>query len=203
MHELDDFDGSDDGTVFRDVIMLALLGFMTIVVLLLPHINPPTKAAESLEPPGNVIIEVRWPDGLDADVDLWAAAPGDRPVGYSNQSGKVFNLLRDDLGNVNDASGLNYEIAFSRGAPQGEYAVSLHLYRNHSAAPTVPASVAVKLKRRSDQPAELLMSKDIELRNVGEEVTIVRFELDGNTRLVAGSIHDLPRPLRASGRAAR
>jgi hypothetical protein len=37
------------GTVFRDVIMLALAGFVAMVILLLPHLNPKGKAAE--EPP--------------------------------------------------------------------------------------------------------------------------------------------------------
>jgi hypothetical protein len=42
-----------------------------MVILLLPHINPPGKAAqENTQPPGNVIVEVRWPDELDSDVDL-------------------------------------------------------------------------------------------------------------------------------------
>ena len=77
MHGLDPFDGTDDGTVFRDVIMLALLGFVTIVILLLPHLNPPTQAAASADPPGNVIVELRWPDELDTDVDLWVEGPGD------------------------------------------------------------------------------------------------------------------------------
>ena len=40
MQALEHYDDGDDGTVFRDVIMLALLGFVTIVVLLLPHLNP-------------------------------------------------------------------------------------------------------------------------------------------------------------------
>ncbi len=92
----------DDGTVFRDVIMLALLGFVTIVILLLPHINPPTKDKITALPPGNIVVEVRWPDKIDADVDLWVQAPGDRPVGYSNRGGQVFNLLRDDLGHSGD-----------------------------------------------------------------------------------------------------
>ena len=46
----------DDGTVFRDVITLCLFGFVTIVVLLLPHLNPPTKAEETLIPPGNLVV---------------------------------------------------------------------------------------------------------------------------------------------------
>ena len=35
---METFDGEDDATVFRDVILLALLGFMVIVVLLLPAV---------------------------------------------------------------------------------------------------------------------------------------------------------------------
>lgn len=38
--------GDDSGTVFRDVILLALAGFVFITVLLLPHINPKAKQGE-------------------------------------------------------------------------------------------------------------------------------------------------------------
>jgi hypothetical protein len=58
-------------------------------------------------------------DKLDADVDLWVEAPGDRPVGYSNKSGQIFSLLRDDLGKSQDITDFNYEIAYSRGMPAG------------------------------------------------------------------------------------
>jgi hypothetical protein len=113
MHSIE---GDDDATVFRDVILLALLGFVTIVVLLLPHLNPPTKEEQASPAAGNLIVEVRWADQIDADVDLWVEAPGDEAVGYSNKGGHIFNLLRDDLGHKGDITGLNYEMAFSRGA---------------------------------------------------------------------------------------
>ena len=54
MHGLDSFDTDSDGTVFRDVIMLALLGFAAIVMLLLPHLNPPVEVTAAAPPPGNV-----------------------------------------------------------------------------------------------------------------------------------------------------
>ena len=112
MNGLDQFGEEDTGTVFRDTIMLALAGFVSVVVLLLPHINPKAKEADpGVTAPGNVIIEAQWADGLDADVDLWVRAPGDRPVGYSNKAGKIFNLLRDDLGKPLDITNLNYEVA--------------------------------------------------------------------------------------------
>ena len=103
MHGLDSLiEEGEDGTVFRDVIMLALLGFATIVILLLPHLHPPTEIADPVKAPGNIIVEARWLDNIDVDVDLWVEAPGDKPVGYSNKSGRIFNLLRDDLGNSGD-----------------------------------------------------------------------------------------------------
>ena len=108
MLEIDPLEDDMGGTVFRDVIMLVLAGFV-VIVLLLPHINPPAQAAkQSMDPPGNVMVEMRWPDELDTDIDLWVLAPGDSPVGYSHKDGSAFNLLRDDRGHLRDASNLNY-----------------------------------------------------------------------------------------------
>ena len=70
MPGLDLFEDEDAGsTVFRDVVMLALVGFVALVILMLPHIQPKGRAATAeATPPGNVIVEVRWPDDIDADV---------------------------------------------------------------------------------------------------------------------------------------
>ena len=93
------------------------------------------------------MIEARWPDQLDTDVDLWVQVPGDVPVGYSNKGGADFNLLRDDLGELADATRMNYEVSYSRGMPAGEYTVNLHLYRNSSHAARVPVTVVASVKR--------------------------------------------------------
>lgn len=193
-----DFSGEeDDGTVFRDVIMLALLGFVTVVVLLLPHLNPPTQDNDAKQP-GNLVVELHWPDDMNTDVDLWVQAPGDRPVGYSNQGGNVFNLLRDDMGHVNDTGKLNYEIAFSRGAPAGEYTVNLHLYSNSDKQPVIPAEVTVGLKKDANKPVQMITRRNVNLFRLGEEVTVIRFALDQSAVLVPDSMHDLPRPLRTA-----
>ncbi len=200
MHGLNPIDDNDDGTVFRDVIMLALLGFAAIVILLLPHLNPPVEATEAAQPPGNVVVEVRWPDDIDADIDLWVEAPGDRPVGYSNKGGRVFNLLRDDLGRSGDAAGLNYEVAFSRGTPAGEYTVNLHLYRDNAGRLPIPAVVVVSVKADPERAMQPIATEQVELARVGQEITVVRFSLDGSGNLVPGSIHRLQRPLRTAQR---
>jgi len=197
MHGSDLFDDGDDGTVFRDVIMLALLGFVTIVVLLLPHLNPPTKPTEQQQP-GNIVVELHWPDNMNTDVDLWVQAPGDKPVGYSNRGGRIFNLLRDDMGQVNDAGNLNYEIAFSRGAPEGEYTVNLHLYSNSDGRKTVPADVVVGLKKDEEGPMQIIKRRHVELDHIGQEITVVRFTLDEHADVLPNSIHDLPRRLRSA-----
>ena len=198
MSGLDPFEDDAGGTVFRDVVMLALAGFVVLVIMLLPHLNPPgAKTADDTTPPGNVIVEVRWPDEIDADVDLWVQAPGDIPVGYSNKGGAAFNLLRDDLGSRVDATGLNYETSYSRGIVPGEYTVNLHLYRNPSRTYPVPVTVVTSVKRRADLAARQLLASKVQLAREGEEMTVYRFRLTEAGALVAGSVHSLDKPLRA------
>jgi hypothetical protein len=197
MDRLDQFD-DDGGTVFRDVIMLALAGFVAMVLLLLPHLNPPGEQAQAaMQPPGNVIVEIRWPDDLDTDVDLWVQAPGDVPVGYSNKGGVIFNLLRDDLGKRADVTGMNYEVSYSRGIPPGEYTVNVHLYRNVAKVLPVPVTVVTSVKKSPEDSARQVLASEIELGREGEELTAYRFELTEKGELVPGSVHNLQRDLRA------
>jgi hypothetical protein len=193
-----DQDEDETGTVFRDVIMLALAGFVAMVILLLPHINPPGRAAqENTQPPGNVIVEVRWPDELDCDVDLWVEAPGDIPVGYSNKGGVIFNLLRDDLGRRADATGMNYEVSYSRGIVAGEYTVNVHLYRNAAGVFPIPVTVVTSVKKSAKESARQVLASNIELGREGQELTVYRFKLSEEGDLVPGSVHSVQRNLRS------
>ena len=191
------FEADDTDTVFRDVIMLALAGFVALVILMLPHLHPPgAKQREDTEPPGNVMVEIRWPDDIDADVDLWVKAPGDVPVGYSNKGGLIFNLLRDDLGKRADATEMNYEVSYSRGIPPGEYIVNVHLYRNISNKYPIPVTVVTSVKRSPDQSAQQILASKVQLVREGQELTVYRFSLDSHGNLERGSVHSLPQPLR-------
>jgi hypothetical protein len=202
MGGLDRLDEDDTGTVFRDVITLALAGFVAMVILLLPHIAPKAaKTAEGAPPPGNVMVEVTWPSELDTDVDLWVQGPGDIPVGYSNKGGGLFNLLRDDLGQGMDVSGMNYEVAYSRGVLAGEYTVNLHLYRNPAGRLPIPARVVVSVRRDAQNTARQILVSDLDLEREGHERTVFRFRLDEAGGLVADSVHNLPRPLRSGAKS--
>lgn len=196
MRDFEDEGQGDAEVVFRDMTMLALSGFMAIVLLLLPYINPEgAKAEAGAEPPGNVMVELRWPDEIDSDVDLWVQAPGDVAVGYSNKGGEFFNLLRDDLGLQRDATRMNYEVSYSRGIPAGEYTVNLHLYRNRHAGP-IPVTVVTSVKARPQESAKQILVRDLVLEREGQELTVYRFSLDELGSLVPGSANDLQRPLR-------
>lgn len=199
LHGLDDYHDDTEGVVFRDVIMLALAGFVALVILLLPHIaEPGARQTEDVPAPGNVIVEIRWPDALDADVDLWVQAPGDVPVGYSNKGGLIFNLLRDDLGLRADATRINYEVTYSRGIPPGEYTVNLHLYRNKAGVIPVPVTVVVSVKGDPTQSGKQILASDVDLTRNGQELTVFRFALDEDGSLRPGSVHSLAKPLRSA-----
>jgi hypothetical protein len=197
VNELDDIDEGGGETVFRDVILLALSGFVAVVLLLLPHLNPPLEAKES-PPPGNVVIELRWPNEIDADVDLWVEAPGDEPVGYSNKGGRLFNLLRDDLGRILDVTNINYEVAYSRGVIPGEYIVNVHLYRHGLSLAPVPITIVASVKKNQSDRLRRIATTKLELSYAGEEVTAFRFSMSDDGRLVLGSINSLFKPLRSA-----
>jgi len=93
-------------------------------------------------------------------------------------------------------TGLNYEFAYSRGAPPGDYTVNIHMYRNKAKVFPVPVTVSVSLKSPKDTSTRQIMSNTIELNNVGEEATVFRFKLDEVSKLMSGSIHDLPKAIR-------
>jgi hypothetical protein len=199
MQGLDQFDDEDvNGTVFRDVITLALCGFVAVVILLLPHLNPKqeAQAAVANAVPGNVMVEARWADELDTDIDLWVQAPGDVPVGYSNKSGVIFNLLRDDLGRNADPTQLNYEVSYSRGVPPGEYAINLHMYRNKSRIAPVKVTVVTSVKKPNAESAKQILTSSIDLMAENQETTVYRFKLTEAGELVPGSVNSLPKPLR-------
>jgi len=196
---LDYLDEETWGTVFRDVILLALIGFVAMVIMLLPHITPKQEATEEQRTPGNVIVEVHWPNTMPYDVDLWVQAPGELPVGFWNMGGHTFNLLRDDLGGEGDATDENYEISYSRGIPQGEYIVNVHMYGPLTPGVTLPVTVVVSVKPKYGDLSQILETT-VNLTRRNQEETAYRFRLDADGELVEGSVSTLRRSLITGGK---
>lgn len=186
------------GTTFRDVTMLMALGFVAMIIWLLPHINPPADDGQ-VEPPGNFLINVFWPPGCNSDVDTWVSGLGEpRPVGYSNRSGKVWNLLRDDLGEPDKDR--NFENVYSRGVFAGEIIINLHVYR----VPTecLPLSVDVEVGVNTGQPGKgsikKLVTATVKLHKNGEEKTAIRFKVNAEGAIIPGTMNSVFRPLRSA-----
>ncbi|MDO8521000.1 MAG: hypothetical protein Q7S52_02705 [bacterium] len=175
MFDNDDIDLS--ATPAQDIGFNALLAFIVLFVIVLAFINPVAKNTDAeVKMPGNIMVAIRWPDNVDVDVDLWVKAPGDSAIGYSNRAGNVFNLLRDDLGTPRDSTPYNYELAFGRGMPDGDYTVNVHLFRNGSQLTEIPVDALVYISQGSVPPIRIAQKKVV-LKSYGEEITIVNFEI--------------------------
>jgi hypothetical protein len=165
----------------RDLLLNMLLGLVALVVLVLAQVNP-ASTEQQLSPPGNLIASITWPAG-DTDVDLWVSYADDFAVGYSNKSATVWSLLRDDLGTKNDLSDLNFESAFSRGLPDGEYAVNVRCYA--CLAAPVPVAVEVRLA-----DGGIVWRGQVDILKNGQERTAIRFRVaDG--QVVADSANQV------------
>ncbi len=178
-----------------DVLFSPGMMFLILFLMVIVFINPPKKQVEAeaaVKMPGNIMVWIRWPDYVDVDVDLWAQAPGDRPVGYSNRAGNTFNLLRDDLGSTRDTTKLNYEVIFGRDMPNGKYTINVHLFRNGSELTEVSVDVDVFISYGSR--TETIAKKRVILTQVGQEITVVNFVLEGGKLI--GKSDDTYAPLR-------
>ncbi len=183
-------------TTWRDFTLLLVMVFMVFVVWMIPHLNPPAQMDQA-SPPGNVIAHIVWPIG-NIDVDMWVTGPGEIvPVGYSHKSGSLWNLLRDDTGTGSDTTGINYENAYTRGIPAGEYIINVHCYNCRAAIP-----VLVKLEVQSKSSPQAAMTKivytEVTLHANKEEVTMIRFELDREGNVVPGSLNHYYESLRTT-----
>ena len=189
MNDLEEYKEND--VIFRDVILLALTGFISMVLLLLPFVNPPTEEESSSTPPGNVIVELFWDEQRDVDIDLWVQAPDDIPVGYSNKGGLFFNLLRDDLGIYKDNSPVNYEVSYSRGISKGNYIANVHLYREDK-SPFIPiiAELLISVVDPDTNKRRQILKTSKKLEIIGKEITVFQFELDKKGKLNKNSINN-------------
>ena len=183
---------------FRDMLFLLVFVYLVISAVALAHVAKKDEESKGATAPGRIIVEMNWEKDLDEDVDLWVQGPGDVPVGYSNKSGVIFNLLRDDLGRSADLNSMNYEVAYGRGKWPGEYVINAMLYRDRDHKFPVPATVRVSLQGDNGDVQQVLTS-DVALTYEGQETTVFRFKLDDKGHYVADSLNRIHKDLRNAG----
>ncbi len=164
--------------VFRDLLMLLALLMLTLVVLLIPLIEIKQESAQTEieKAAGDMIAEISWTSDSPADIDLWTDAPGEEKVGYSMPFGKIFNLVRDDLGRDVDYSGLNYEFSFSRGIPDGRYRFSIVYYTDNGQGET-PVDVRISIRHRQGKLMIPIYEDVMTLDYPGQEKGVVTFSM--------------------------
>lgn len=173
---------ADENTIFRDVIFLALIAFVAMLIIVIPFLADPTeKEDEETVAPGNLMAEIIWDNDLNDDIDLWIIGPGELgPVGYSNKSGLVWNLLRDDTGIVGDLSNMNYENSYSRGLAEGWYRFNVHWYNSISGVDEIKVNLVISIKKKPTDTTKQLMSREVILTLDNKETTVFYFYLDKN-----------------------
>ena len=194
-----DIGGGPPGTVMRDVTLAIASVFLVLfLILLLSQLVKKTSESKTelnIKMPGNLMIWIRWPDIVDVDVDLWAGAPGEAAVGYSNPRGVTFSLLRDDLGAMGDRARFNYEVMFARDTPDGDYSINVHLFRNASHLTEIPVETDVLLVY-GEAMLPIFKKRTVILKFVGQEITVAAFTFSGGK--LSGTIRDDFVPLRAA-----
>ncbi len=170
-----------------DIIFLLLLSVMMMFVILLSILR--TKAHDpAVENRNNYVIQMEWTEFANVDIDMWLLGPNMEFVSYKQKEAPGLFLQRDDLGSSNDAvrltdgtwsvSGLNQEIINIRQWVPGRYYVNAHVYKSYQKEP-----VSVKMTLIRVNPFEEYKSQEYELSYVGQEETLLTFDIAEDGKL--------------------
>lgn len=177
---------------FLDIMFNILLGFFTLLMISIVLVNP-VKKNKDVELKAEFIITMEWDDKSRDDVDLFVSTPNKKVVFYGQKDHQFISLDRDDRGDLNDKVVLadkteyvihqNWEHVIIRKGLPGEYIVNVHVYQKRDSG--VLTNVKVKVERLN--PYELIFADTVVVSRVREEVTIIRFTLDRNGKVVERS----------------
>lgn len=174
---------------FTDLLFNILLGFTLLFFISILFMNPIAKLG-NINYKAEYIITVSWPEDQPDDVDLWVQDPYQETVSYLQKDAGWLHLDRDDRGELNDTvvingkkvvHPINQEVVTIRGIISGEYVVNLHYYESLSQQ---PVKTVVKIEKVNPS-LRLVFIDQLLLQREDEEITVLRFELDGNGDIVA------------------
>ena len=172
---------------WQDLLLSLFACLLVATVLIAAKKKHEEETKETDRSAGNISVYVFWPEG-DTDIGTHMRDPHGEHVYFSHRAGKVWNLLRDDLGKTNDLTNRNFENVYARGLLPGEYVVNVHAYRNNA---SYPVEVDAELRIQSDLKAgsATTFTARVVLDHLGDEATLWRFSIDERGHLVPGSVH--------------
>jgi hypothetical protein len=180
---------------FNDLLWALLACFMVLTALLVTQLNSKKTTEKTSDDvsAGSISVYIYWRDGIDLDIDTHLSSPSGDHVFFAKLSGKVWNLLRDDLGMVNDTAPRNFENAYARGLPAGDYVVNIHAYRGKPELYPieVEGEVVITADPTRGKGSQKIVKQKVTLYRTGEETTLVRFSIDAAGNVVLGSVNHI------------
>ena len=191
------FHKHEEQDVFTDLLFNALLGFAFMFAIAFMLINSSDESG-NIDTKAEVLISVQWPDQHPDDVDAVVEDPQGGLVWYHNRDSGLMHLDRDDRGNLADninvsgeviSNPINQETVTVRGLQSGEYVINLLRYKSNFKDP-LPVTVKVE---KLNPTVELIYYGEHFLNGVGDEVTALRFLVDGDKNIK--SLNQIPKRL--------
>jgi hypothetical protein len=170
--------------IFSALLFNSLKAITFMFFISFAMINKPADEGK-IDPKAEMMITVTWPDNNPDDVDTYVMDPAGNIVWYNQREAGLMHLERDDRGMFKDvillnneeiSNPLNQETVAFRGLQDGEYVVNVVHYIANGSAP-LPVEVKVE---KLNPTVEVIFYQTLELRGTGDEVTAVRFTLDGS-----------------------
>lgn len=191
-------------TGLNDLLFNLLVGFVFLFVVAFLLINPPTKKEDAPKKAEYLII-IEWDEDVNDDVDLWVRDPEGITVSFTNKTGGLLNLEKDDLGMSNDkwrkpdgtivTIPINREVITMRGIVPGRYQVAAHIYSRKVKIYTRPSGMTETVR---DNTFGTIIATLVKINPYGEVYTTTRkydtkgqvfplfnFELDQDGKVIA------------------
>lgn len=189
----DDEESSATLYAWNDLLLAIFAGCMFLLAAFLIKINDakPVDEAISNRETGSIAVYCFWADSIDADIDIHVLSPEGEHNYYQRMQGRIWSILRDDLGKTGDPGERNFENAATRGLVPGPYRITVHAYRAANGLYPIKIDCEVRVNPRKGKEKPIVITNSVELLGLGNEQAVVSFVLGADGRIQTDSIsHD-------------
>jgi len=179
--------------VFSDVQMLVVGIFAIIITALVITLAAATTETAKEKPAAEFIVNLRWDDKRDVDLDLWMQDENNKVIFYNVRETINISLDRDSRGftsnkailaDGSEAVSSNHEVIAIRAIMPGDYIIAVCYYTGDSRE--IDATVDVE---KMNPTVTELANKHIHLNKINDVMNVVAFHVDAD-----GSAHIIPTP---------
>ena len=179
--------------VFSDVFTLVNGIFALIITALVITLAVATTETAKEKPAAEFLVNLRWDDNRDVDLDLWMQDENGQVIYYNVRETKNISLNRDSRGFTSNhlelpdgtvASSSNHEIIAIRAVMPGDYIIAVCYYSGDNRE--IDATVDVE---KMNPTVTDVAVKHIHLNKVDDVMNVVAFHVDKD-----GSVQLIPTP---------